>query len=142
MIGITAFGMKLNGLNNPKSEFRLNGSNIFRHTYRRQFEFLLSFFIPRFLKSFGIKFFTNSTKFIHTAFQDTLDEKIKFESAKADVYDFLVDLKKEQLSTEKPISMYIVQCTLYYNITEIIIHQHKLTCRFFMITIVFFIYRF
>ncbi|KAK0073844.1 hypothetical protein PV325_009112, partial [Microctonus aethiopoides] len=53
MIGTTTYGLKVNSLNNPESEFRKCGQDIFRLTLYQNVQLLSIFFMPKFAKPLG-----------------------------------------------------------------------------------------
>lgn len=96
LVGVATYGIKFNALKNRKSEFYYHAKYIFQASYLRQFQYLSLFFMPQFLKPFGIEFLTRDTsKFLRGVFTETLIERMKCENGNTDFFDLLADIKKE-----------------------------------------------
>ncbi|XP_051154633.1 cytochrome P450 6k1-like [Leptopilina boulardi] len=97
MIGTTAYGLKVNSLNNPDAEFRKCGREIFTFNIKRSIEFTTIFFIPDFVDILGFQLFSKkSTKFLRNVFWDTINERIKSGTKRNDLIDLLIELKQSQ----------------------------------------------
>lgn len=97
LIGTTAFGLKVNSLNDPQAEFRKSGKNIFTYTARRNLEFFVLFFTPKWVKHLGFRFFTpSSTRFFRESFWETITERMKSGIKRYDLIDLLIELKKSE----------------------------------------------
>ena len=97
LIGTTAYGLKVNSLNNPNAEFRKCGREIFEYNLWRAMELTCLFFAPQIMKPMGFKFFTEkNTKFLRTVFWDTIVEREKSGIKRNDFIDLLIELKKSQ----------------------------------------------
>ncbi|KAK2585575.1 hypothetical protein KPH14_010209 [Odynerus spinipes] len=95
LIGTTAYGLKVNCLNNPNAEFRECGKKIFDFTMRRGFEILTMFFMPSLIKIVRPSFFgKESGDFLRRVFWDTADFRMKSEIKRGDLIDVLIELKK------------------------------------------------
>ncbi|XP_011305245.1 uncharacterized protein [Fopius arisanus] len=97
LIGTTAFGLKVNSLNNPDAEFRKRGRAIFNFTFYRNIEVTSMFFAPHIAKSLKFQFFSPDTSnFLRTAVWDTLNERERSGIKRGDLIDLLLELKKTQ----------------------------------------------
>ncbi|XP_051157765.1 cytochrome P450 6k1-like [Leptopilina boulardi] len=97
MIGTTAYGLKVNSLNNPDAEFRKHGREIFSFSFKRSIELTTIFLIPGLVDILGSQFFSKeSTKFLRDAFWDTINERMKSGVKRNDLIDLLIELKKSQ----------------------------------------------
>lgn len=95
MIGTTAYGLKVNSLNNPDAEFRKCGRQIFTYNIRRSIEFTTIFFMPELVETLGFQVFSKeSTIFLRNAFWDTINERIKSGIKRNDLIDLLIELKQ------------------------------------------------
>lgn len=97
MIGTTAYGLKVNCLNNPDAEFRKCGKEIFTFNLRRAIEFTVMLFMPDLIDVFGFQLFAKeSSKFLRNVFWDIINERIKSGKKRNDLVDLLVELKQSQ----------------------------------------------
>ncbi|XP_015114681.2 cytochrome P450 6k1 [Diachasma alloeum] len=97
VIATTAFGLKVNSLNNPDAEFRKCGRDIFNFTFYRSIEFTCVFFAPRLTKPLKLKAFSPAnTKFLRSAVWNTLNERERSGINRDDLIDLLLELKKTQ----------------------------------------------
>ncbi|XP_043483753.1 cytochrome P450 6k1-like [Leptopilina heterotoma] len=95
MIGTTAYGLKVNSLNNPDAEFRKCGRHIFTYNIRRNIEFTTIFFMPELVSTLGFQLFSKeSTVFLRNAFWDTINERIKSGTKRNDLIDLLIELRQ------------------------------------------------
>ncbi|XP_076618276.1 cytochrome P450 6k1-like [Colletes latitarsis] len=94
MIGSTAFGLRVNSLQDPKAPFREVGRQIFGYDFFRGMEFLIIFFMPHLTKYTGAKFFGKEpSKFLRTVFWDVINDRIASGQKRHDLIDLLIDLK-------------------------------------------------
>lgn len=101
LIGTTAYGLKVNSLNNPDAEFRRCGREIFLFNFYRSLELTSIFFSPGLVKPLGFKFFSNKgSEFLRHAFWDTIKERERSGQKRNDFIDLLIELKKSQAGTE------------------------------------------
>ncbi|XP_015600259.1 cytochrome P450 6k1 [Cephus cinctus] len=101
LIGVTAYGLRVNSLNNPDAEFRACGRQIFNFNWRRGMELACTFFAPKIVDLFGFKFFSKeSTEFLRRAFWDTIDERVKSGVKRNDLIDLLIDLREQTKNGE------------------------------------------
>ncbi|XP_015114678.1 cytochrome P450 6k1 [Diachasma alloeum] len=97
LIATTAFGLKVNSLNNPDAEFRKRGREIFNFTFFRNIEVTSMFFAPHLAKPLKFKFFSpDNSNFLRTAVWDTLNERERSGTKRGDLIDLLLELKKTQ----------------------------------------------
>lgn len=97
MVGLTAYGLKVNSLNNPEAEFRMKGRCVFKHSYLRIMEFNTMFFAPALMKPLGFKFFSSeATEFLRDALWSTLIERERSGQKRNDLIDLLIELKNNE----------------------------------------------
>ncbi|XP_033212129.1 cytochrome P450 6k1-like isoform X2 [Belonocnema kinseyi] len=97
LIGSTAYGLKVNSLNNPDAEFRKCGRKIFTYNIRRAVELTSIFFKPEIVKPLGFKFFEKeSTEFLRNVFWNTINQRMESGIKRNDLIDLLIELKKNQ----------------------------------------------
>lgn len=95
LIATTAYGLKVNSLNNPNAEFRESGRKIFNFTMSRGFEILTMFFMPSLIKIVRPSFFgKESGDFLRRVFWDTIDFRIQSGIKRDDLIDLLIELRK------------------------------------------------
>ncbi|XP_076618278.1 cytochrome P450 6k1-like [Colletes latitarsis] len=96
MIGSTAFGLKANALQDPKSPFREAGKRIISVSFFRSLEFLTIFFMPHLAKYTGAKFFGDeSSRFLRSVFWDVINKRIETKEKRNDLIDLLIELKQK-----------------------------------------------
>lgn len=94
IVGITAYGLNVNSLNNPNAEFRKYGRMIFEYDLIRGFEFLSIFFFPRLVRWTGMRTFgKDATNFLRRVLWDTLTERMKSGEKRNDLIDTLIELR-------------------------------------------------
>ncbi|KAK0073688.1 hypothetical protein PV325_009362 [Microctonus aethiopoides] len=95
MIATTAFGLKVNSLNNPDAEFRKCGRDIFATTLFRNIELISMFFMPEIVGKLGFKFLSKtSSEFLRKTMWDVLVERERSGIKRDDLIDLLIELKK------------------------------------------------
>ncbi|XP_036150303.1 cytochrome P450 6k1-like isoform X1 [Monomorium pharaonis] len=95
IVGITAYGLNVNSLNNPDAEFRKYGRMIFDFDFFRGFEFLSILFFPTLARWTGMKTFgKDATKFLRKVLWETLSERMNSGEKRNDLIDTLIELKK------------------------------------------------
>ncbi|XP_076164166.1 cytochrome P450 6k1-like [Ptiloglossa arizonensis] len=96
MIGSTAFGLRVNSLENPNEPFREAGRQIFNYDLFRGLEFLTIFFMPYLTKYTGAKFFgKESSRFLRTVFWDVINQRVQSGEKRNDLIDLLIELKRK-----------------------------------------------
>ncbi|XP_055856026.1 uncharacterized protein LOC129919200 [Episyrphus balteatus] len=96
VIASVAYGLDANCLKNPQSEFRQQGSKIFKWDTFKTIQFNGIFFLPEFVSFFGWKTFTTeAASFIRNTISYVMDERQKSGAVRNDLIDTLVALKKE-----------------------------------------------
>ncbi|XP_012224508.2 cytochrome P450 6k1 [Linepithema humile] len=101
MIGVTAYGLNVNSLNNPDAEFRRHGKKIFEYSYIRGFEMLSIFFFPSLVRWTRMRVFgKDSSVFLRKAFWDTLLQRIESGTKRHDLIDILIELKKNHVDQD------------------------------------------
>ncbi|XP_012288296.2 uncharacterized protein LOC105704030 [Orussus abietinus] len=101
LIGTTAFGLRVNSLNNPEAEFRKWGKQVFNYSFKRGLEMTLLFFAPKLAAPLGLSFFEkDSSKFLRSTFWGTINERIKSGGKRNDLIDLLVELKNSEQDIE------------------------------------------
>ncbi|KAL0103190.1 hypothetical protein PUN28_017495 [Cardiocondyla obscurior] len=94
IIGITAYGLNVNSVNNPDAEFRKHGRKIFDFDIIRAFEFLATFFFPPIVSILRLKFFgKETTNFLRDVLWGTITERIKSGAKRNDLIDHLIELR-------------------------------------------------
>ncbi|XP_039315612.1 cytochrome P450 6k1 [Solenopsis invicta] len=94
IIGITAYGLNVNSLNNPDAEFRKYGKKIFEYNIIRGFELLSMFFFPTIVRWTGMRTFgKEATGFLRSVLWETLTERIKTGQKRNDLIDTLIELQ-------------------------------------------------
>lgn len=97
LIGTTAYGLKVNSLNNPNAEFRNHGREMVTYNVWRSIEVTSLFFAPQVAQPLRLKFFSsNSTKFLREVFWGTIVEREKSGVKRNDLIDLLIELKRTQ----------------------------------------------
>lgn len=95
MIGTTAYGLNVNSLNNPNAEFRKYGRKIFEYDYIRSIELFSVFFLPDVTRLAGCTFFgKTSSKFLRSAFWDTINRRMESGQKRNDLIDILIEFRK------------------------------------------------
>ncbi|XP_043249709.1 cytochrome P450 6k1-like [Colletes gigas] len=96
MIGSTAFGLKANALQDPKSPFREAGKRIISVNFPRNLEFLTIFFMPHLTKYTGAKFFGDeSSRFLRSVFWEVINKRMETKEKRNDLIDLLIELKQK-----------------------------------------------
>ncbi|XP_058803146.1 cytochrome P450 6k1-like isoform X2 [Phymastichus coffea] len=97
IIGITAFGLKLNSLINPNAEFRSHGRAMFRSSYVRYLQMLAIFFVPALRRYTNPKFFDDKgSEFLKNTFWYVINERVKTGNKRNDLIDLLIEIRKNQ----------------------------------------------
>ena len=92
-IGTTAFGLKMNSLNDPDATFRKFGKEIFTYDVFRAIELNCIFFIPQLAWLINSKFFSQSSDFLRKSFWETMNERVKSGMKRNDLIDLLIEIK-------------------------------------------------
>lgn len=102
MIGSTAFGLKVNSLQDPQAPFREIGREIFDYTsLTRAMEFLTIFFMPNLIEYTKVKFFgSKADKFLRTVFWEVINERTASGEKRYDLIDLLIELKEKHENDE------------------------------------------
>ncbi|KAK1127887.1 hypothetical protein K0M31_003381 [Melipona bicolor] len=96
MIGNTAFGVRVNSLQDPKATFRKYGRMIFDYDFIRSLEFFTIFFFPKMVKYIKPKFFGKKpTQFLRTVFWDVIDQRVDSGQKRGDLIDVLIEMKEK-----------------------------------------------
>ncbi|KAF3428420.1 hypothetical protein E2986_06382 [Frieseomelitta varia] len=96
MIGNTAFGVRVNSLQEPKSAFREFGRMIFDYDFVRSLDFTIIFFFPNLVKYIKPKFFGKKpTQFLRTVFWDVINQRIESGQKRGDLIDVLIEMKEK-----------------------------------------------
>ena len=97
IIGITAYGMRFQSLTDPNCLVRRAGEKIFAKNYKRHVEFLSTLLVPSIVDLFKFKFFgEEASTFLGKLFKEAMSDRLQSGIKRADLIDFLIDLKKEQ----------------------------------------------
>ena len=96
LIVSTAFGVRVNSLNNPNAEFRQQGRKIFDYSMLRGFELLTVFFIPDIVRYTHPQFFSKEFgQFLRHVFWDVFNAREKSGEKRTDLIDLLIDLRQK-----------------------------------------------
>lgn len=96
IIASCAFGVQANSLQDPESDFRREGRSMFKYTLWRALEFTSMFFLPEIVPFFGFKTFSGRTSaFLRESIEYVMDEREKAGTARNDLIDTLLVLRKE-----------------------------------------------
>lgn len=103
MIATTAFGLKVNSLNNPEAEFRKTGRKIFAQSLYRNFEIISMFFMPEIVKPLHLKFMSKEcSDYLRKTLWEVILERERSGIKRNDLIDLLVELRQSYLeSTDK-----------------------------------------
>ncbi|XP_035741324.1 uncharacterized protein LOC118450049 [Vespa mandarinia] len=94
LIGITAYGLRANSLNDPNADFRRCGKKIFDFTWCRGFEILTMFLMPSLIKLVRPNFFgKENCDFLRRVFWENIEHRINTGTKKNDLIDLLIELK-------------------------------------------------
>ena len=99
-IGTTAFGLKMNSLNDPDAPFRKLGKDIFTFDTLRAIELTSIFFIPHFAWLINSKFFREGSDFLRKSFWETMNERVKSGQKRNDLIDLLIEIKNSSGNNE------------------------------------------
>ncbi|XP_050485246.1 cytochrome P450 6k1-like isoform X3 [Bombus huntii] len=101
MIGSTAFGLKVDSLENPKAPFREYGRKIFDYDLYRNMEFLTIFFFPGLVKYLKPKFFgKKATNFLRSLFWDVIEQRVSSGQKRNDLIDLLIEMREKYRNDE------------------------------------------
>ncbi|XP_071875503.1 uncharacterized protein [Bombus fervidus] len=101
-IGITAFGLKLGSLENPKAPFREYGRKIFHSSFHRNMESLIISFSPQLAKYLKPKFFgKKATNFLRYVFCDVIEKRVDSGQKRNDLIDVLIEIRKTYKNDER-----------------------------------------
>ena len=101
MIGNTAFGVRVNSLQDPKATFREYGRMIFDYDFARSLDFTIIFFFPNLVKYIKPKFFGKKpTQFLRTVFWDVINQRIESGQKRGDLIDVLIEMKEKYKDDE------------------------------------------
>lgn len=100
LIGTTAYGFRVNSINNPKTIFREHGRKIFSFKPSRGIELLSIFFAPWAVPFLRSKFFgKESSEFLRSIFWDAINHRMETGAKRNDLIDLLIELKKAHEDT-------------------------------------------
>lgn len=101
MIGNTAFGVKVNSLQDPKTPIRVYGKKVFEYNLARSIEFTTIFFFPNLVKYTKPKFFGKEpTKFLRNIFWDVINQRMESGQKRGDLIDVLIEMKEKYKDDE------------------------------------------
>lgn len=96
LICSTAFGVRVNSLQNPNAEFRQQGRKIFNYNILRGFELLSIFFIPDIVNYTHAAFFSEEFgQYLRKLFWDVFNAREKSGEKRCDLIDLLMDLRQK-----------------------------------------------
>lgn len=103
VIGSCAFGLKLDAINDPDSEFRKHGKAVFSPSFRTKMRVLVIFMQPSLLRIFRIDHFSQATiKFFRDAFQQTIAYREKHNVDRKDFVQHLMKAREELVLNPNP----------------------------------------
>lgn len=96
VIGSCAFGLRLDAINDPESEFRKHGKTVFQPTLRSKFQVLMIFMQPSLLKLFRVHHFPQRTiRFFRDAFRQTIEYREKNNVERKDFVQHLMKARQD-----------------------------------------------
>lgn len=95
LIATTAFGLNMNSLKDPNTDFRVYGRWIFDYNIKRTLDFFLIFFFPNLTKYLSIKFFGKATNSLRNIFWRVINQRIESNIKRNDLIDCLIELKEK-----------------------------------------------
>lgn len=96
MIGNTAFGLNVNSVTNPESEFRKMGRTIFDVNIVRGIQLFIGFYYPELCKLACVTAVgSEGTVFFRKVFWDTINQRIESGENRGDLIDILIELRKK-----------------------------------------------
>lgn len=100
LIATTAFGLNMNSLKDPNTDFRVYGRWIFDYNIKRALDFFLIFFFPNLTKYLSIKFFGKATNSLRNIFWRVINQRIESNIKRNDLIDCLIELKEKHKNDE------------------------------------------
>lgn len=99
----SAFGLKVNSMQDPNDQFRKCGLDVFGcPTMKRAIEFALLFYSPALVKLFKLKFFSRETSnFMRKTINKTINDRIESDIHRSDVIEMFIQQKKSQTENDE-----------------------------------------
>lgn len=96
VIGSCAFGLKLDAINDPESEFRKHGKNVFQPSLRSKIRVAVIFMQPSLLSIFRVHHYSHRTiRFFHDAFKQTIEYREKHNEDRKDFVQHLMKARED-----------------------------------------------
>lgn len=96
VIGSCAFGLKLDAINDPDSEFRRHGRTVFQPSLRSKLRVLVVFMQPSLLNLFRVHHYSHRTiAFFRDAFQQTIDYRTEHAVDRKDLVQQLMKARQD-----------------------------------------------
>lgn len=96
VIGSCAFGLRLDAISDPDSEFRRHGRTVFQPTLRSRLRVLCVFMQPALLTLFRVHHYSYSTiRFFRDVFQQTIDYREKHDVDRKDFVQHLMKARQD-----------------------------------------------
>lgn len=96
VIGTCAFGLKLDAINDPDSEFRKHGKTVFQPSLRSKIRMMLIFMQPSLLNFFRIRHYSQNTiAFFQNSFQQTIEYRKKHNIDRKDFVQHLMKARED-----------------------------------------------
>ncbi|KAF0760913.1 putative cytochrome P450 6a13 [Aphis craccivora] len=96
VIGSCAFGLKLDAINDPDSEFRKHGKNVFQPSLRSKIRVAVIFMQPSLLSIFRVHHYSHRTiRFFHDAFKQTIEYREKHNEDRKDFVQHLMKARED-----------------------------------------------
>lgn len=96
VIGSCAFGLKLDAINDPDSEFRKHGKTVFQPSLRSKIRVAIIFMQPSLLSIFRVHHYSHRTiRFFHDAFQQTIEYREKHNEDRKDFVQHLMKARED-----------------------------------------------
>ncbi|KAH8402379.1 hypothetical protein KR009_011600, partial [Drosophila setifemur] len=95
VIATVAYGVRANSFKDPNGEFRRHGRDIFSFNLRRAAEFVMVFFLPRWVPLFGFKVIQKEqTRFFRETIDYVMAERERSGKTRNDLIDILIEFRK------------------------------------------------
>ncbi|XP_050429640.1 probable cytochrome P450 6a13 [Adelges cooleyi] len=96
VIGSCAFGLKVDAINDPDSEFRKHGKAVFTPSYKSQLRAAIIFMQPSLVRLLGMNFYSQKTiDFFRDAFQQTIHYRQLNDCQRNDFVHHLMKARKD-----------------------------------------------
>lgn len=117
VIGNIAFGLEMNAIKDPNSEFRRMGKKIFNTDSNMQIKIFFMTSFKSFARKLGMRLFSEEVSdFFLRTIRETIEYREKNKVERNDVMDLLLKLKDDGLGAEGKLSFYelAAQCFIFF----------------------------